>query len=39
MNRSGHEDGADRIIRLAARAAQVAVLVAKVIKELVGIPW
>jgi hypothetical protein len=39
MGRSSHWDRAERIIKLAAAAAKVAVVVARVIQELVKIPW
>jgi hypothetical protein len=39
MGRSSYGDRAERIIELAAKAAKVAVVVARVIQELVKIPW
>ena len=39
MGRSSHWDRVERIIRLAAKAAQVAVVVARVIQELAKVPW
>jgi len=39
MDRYNHWDRAERIIKLAAAAAKVAAVVAKVIQELVKIPW
>jgi hypothetical protein len=39
VNRSNHEDRMSRIVRLAGRAAQVALVVARVIQELFKVPW
>ena len=39
MGRSNHRDRTGQVIRLAAQVAKVAAIVARVIQELVKIPW